>query len=814
MRYDRAFRERGYLSTILTSFEFDPIVFENVVLAGLTTGGVRDITVIADTERVNTQFAEYGPPQRAGRFYHLGKRQVIGRFHPKIVLQAGEKKARLMVGSANLTGSGIMGNLEAIAMLDARETDAWAAPLIRAAREYLERHIPRSDQAGHAALLRFDTRAPWLTDIPAARIVEDPDGNRHGLLHEDPESGIADQLVAFIGDDPIHRLVLVSPFWNADVQAVIDLVRSLGNPETSLVLNLNDHPIDPDRLERTEFTIHDAADLPGGENRRLHAKMLVACGAHADYSMTGSANMTREALYARTGGPGNAEACLVRTEGPGTAIQRLGLSDCLSRSLSIADHPPSSRQRRSDFDIPVPRDGGSLSIQMGFLTWTPPAGHPPQGCRIVLQGSGDTTIETVNPEKKDKRFVAEIAHLDPPPRRGRVLFPDGKTSAPVSIADVDRLARIGHGRLPAAQAKLLAEIGDMRNFDGQALDLATRIRAMVDAERNQRAGTRSPAAKSSKQDPSEDDITPMTREEFLGSETEADIERAETAYRNSAMGEIRRQIAAALGLGLETWDEDIEAEDVPGIDSADLAPSDERDRDEISDDLDNADDTKADNDAADDDPSKDPLGPPGTNGALRPPPSRKPVAAATGIQVSAKPLSRLEIQLSEHIMRMREEVRDEAVDVLSLRNAMSLNMVIFATLNDAAPVGAKPTHERPMPAGGTPRSSGWISLLGGLLATCRARLSQSKALANSLDKERIECLSALLFAIGILTDAVKEAKLKPGVHKTFQLLHADLGRIVQRATAEKPDAAAYLTKTLVGWDTVHNTSRNPASSNS
>lgn len=798
MRYDKAFRESGYLSTILTSFEFDPVVFENVALAGLTTGGARDITVIADTARVNTQFTEYGPPQRAGRFYHLAKRQVVGRFHPKIVLQAGEKKARLIVGSANLTGSGIMGNLEAIAVLEAREGDPWAAPLIRAARNYLERHVSRSDVAARAALLRFDTRAPWLMGIEAARSVEAPDGNRHGLLHEDPESGIAQQLVEFIGDDPIHRLVLVSPFWNTDLQAVIDLVSALGNPETSLVLNLCDHPIDPDRIESLGFAIHDAADLPGGENRRLHAKVLVACGARADYTMSGSANMTREGLYGRSGGPGNAEACLVRTETTGAAIERLGLSTCLSKRLKLSDHPPNPRQQRSETEAPAPRDGGSLSMQLGFLTWIPPDGHLPQDCRIALQGAGDTTIETVTLEKAGKRFVARIDHLAPLPRRGRVLFPDGATSAPVPIADVDHLARIGHGRIPTAQSRLLAEIGDMRKFDGQALDLATRIRAMVDAEQNQRGGNR--ARQTTPQTPKqpEDDATSMTREEFLGTETDADTERAETAYRNSAMGEIRRQIAAALGLGLETWADDFETDIDRAIDAADLAPSDERERDELPED---ADDSDAENEAAYDDRTEDQRKPPANDPAPTPIPRHALKATVK------KPLSKLETQLAGHITRMREEVRDDMVDVLSLRNSMSITMVIFATLNDAAPLGARPTHERPMPARGTSRSSGWISLLGGLLATCRDRLSHSNALETSLDKERVECLSAILFAVGILADAAKEAQLKPGVYETFQKLHADLGRIAQRATAEKPEVAAYLTKTLSGWDTAYKAAR-------
>jgi hypothetical protein len=67
-------------------------------------------------------------------------------------------------------------------------------------------------------------------ETEAARSVEDLDGIRHGLLHEDQESGTAEQLMGFIGGDPIYRLVLVSPFWNAELKAVIELTKALDGP--------------------------------------------------------------------------------------------------------------------------------------------------------------------------------------------------------------------------------------------------------------------------------------------------------------------------------------------------------------------------------------------------------------------------------------------------------------------------------------------------------------------------------------------------------------------------------------------------------
>ena len=40
MRYDRAFYDRGYHTALLTTFSFDPTVFENVPLVAMWSRGV------------------------------------------------------------------------------------------------------------------------------------------------------------------------------------------------------------------------------------------------------------------------------------------------------------------------------------------------------------------------------------------------------------------------------------------------------------------------------------------------------------------------------------------------------------------------------------------------------------------------------------------------------------------------------------------------------------------------------------------------------------------------------------------------------
>jgi hypothetical protein len=102
MRYDHEFRERGYHSAFLTTFAFDPVGFDNVTLTDLKNSGCRNIAVLADADMVNQSISDMGSPRFAGQSYHLAKRRLKAAFHPKIVLQLGNRRGRIMIGSSTI----------------------------------------------------------------------------------------------------------------------------------------------------------------------------------------------------------------------------------------------------------------------------------------------------------------------------------------------------------------------------------------------------------------------------------------------------------------------------------------------------------------------------------------------------------------------------------------------------------------------------------------------------------------------------------------------------------------------------------------
>src|SRR3546814_14745741 len=104
---------------------------------------------------VNQAFSDFGPPRFAGTSYHLIKAAAPGAFHPKITMLLGESKARLMVGSANLTALGLGGNKEQVASItwssDAHEN----AKVFMSALAYLRRSITAADQWFPVSLQRL-----------------------------------------------------------------------------------------------------------------------------------------------------------------------------------------------------------------------------------------------------------------------------------------------------------------------------------------------------------------------------------------------------------------------------------------------------------------------------------------------------------------------------------------------------------------------------------------------------------------------------------------------------------------------------------
>jgi hypothetical protein len=106
-------RQRGFNSTILLTYCFDPLFFERVILKDLGAGETGDILVLGDAREINESSKRWtGQLHDLGRRYQLALALTKGAFHPKVMLRVGSEGGAVWVGSGNLTSGGWGGGHE------------------------------------------------------------------------------------------------------------------------------------------------------------------------------------------------------------------------------------------------------------------------------------------------------------------------------------------------------------------------------------------------------------------------------------------------------------------------------------------------------------------------------------------------------------------------------------------------------------------------------------------------------------------------------------------------------------------------------
>lgn len=783
MRYDHAFRDPGYHSAFLTTFDLTPTVFEDVALVHLVGAGCRNIAVLGDTRMFNRTFHEVGAPHQAGTRYHLAKRTVAGAFHPKIVVQLGETKGRLMVSSANLTGAGLMGNLETVAVHTVSLEETGPARLIAAALDYFTGHVDPSDRAMARALLRARARTPWLDNVTAARELTASDGQRHAFATENTEAGVADTLLSFIDGDRIQRLVVVSPFWDAGLQAVSRLQDAMGGPETALVVDPFEQDFGPEAFRRlVRTTLHSSQALNGAKPRRLHAKLIIACGERSDYVLAGSANASLAGLFGRSERFGNAEACLIRTEPPGTALDRLRLTACLAEPMLLRDLCPRREDAGAAEEGTRLRDGGALSVDQGELQWLPPPNCDPARCAIQIETVNGQLLALEAPLRVDGRWLATISLPQDAQVLGRILFEDGSESVLLPIA---RLTALLRNTVPTASSRdyaLLEQFLLMTDYNADALDIAMQLAAMQDPPEP------GPVVRPLRHESRLKEVNSrtMSEEEFLRVD-EVDRRVLDELAGFGPLGEMHRRISSVLGLSLTGLDverpfEVAETEDdllTSGTDSG-LAPDGYNDSDEVA--------------IARQD---------GSTSIWNEGPHVGTAVQSPSATVIRSPLPRgsadlLASRLQIHVGRFCRSIQDPSQDPFSMRNALLVTLLIMAHLDVAAAPWDQPTEWHPLAADAP--TGGWVRQLGRMLQCHRDEWKRSEALNGELDPSRLNALGTLVHASSLVREVAVAAGMRRPVIEPLANVSADMARFAMSRVAADPAKSRRLEEVMARCD--------------
>lgn len=436
MKYYNAFGEPGYHSAFLTTFSFSAQAFEDIAFSKLRGAGCRNVAVLADQSMVNMSIEEFGAPRFAGSLYHLAKVSVPGAFHPKITLLLGEKKGRLLIGSANLTALGMAGNKELISDLVYTPEEPEPLPIFQSVFEFITAYAPSQDPWFPVAKERALEQSPWLMDDSSGERMASPEGLR--FICDGEDETVLEQIGAAIGDDTIERLVVMSPFWDRKLEGLKKLREMLGSPSTDVLIEKARGEFPASSLKSgAGVELFDVEDK--GKPRSNHAKLFVALGREWDHVISGSVNCTVPALLGRSVARGNAEAAIYTRVPTGTALEKLGLADYREEpiDLSFLSDPIALE---TDDDKREPIEAGTFELRGNKLSWIPPNGRLTVPAAVKVH---DTLGESLWDDFTVKSVERTSWYLDlslTRPKTARLCFPDGRLSASGIVIDFDVLA--------------------------------------------------------------------------------------------------------------------------------------------------------------------------------------------------------------------------------------------------------------------------------------------------------------------------------------------------------------------------------------
>ena len=130
---DRMFiKDQGYEVAAFCTFGLNLNFFENYLLKLDGLSNCDSISIFTDSSTYESFTQDLGSynPRWLNRKYMVSSIKTEGIFHPKIYLMASEKKAQIVIGSANLTREGIASNLEIISLFEVTDKDKKYAGLL------------------------------------------------------------------------------------------------------------------------------------------------------------------------------------------------------------------------------------------------------------------------------------------------------------------------------------------------------------------------------------------------------------------------------------------------------------------------------------------------------------------------------------------------------------------------------------------------------------------------------------------------------------------------------------------------------------
>ncbi|MBG6332826.1 hypothetical protein I5I23_25535 [Pseudomonas aeruginosa] len=472
----------GYEASLITTFNATLPFYEEVLLRKLVAAGCRHNVVLMDRRQCAASWESQATrPRLAGHAYTLLPIGVSGAFHPKVCLLLGAKKASILVGSHNLTLSGLGFNREITNWIEVGGAkDGEGAAVLKAVWLMLREWIELERGKAPEPLLES---ALAIGRFISPLIATAGDMGSPAVLAQGPRGqALIDQLAERI-TAPVRRIAVLGAFFDRQLALLKELKARW--PAADIVVGIDpdsvQHPGSYDGEIVRYVDAREATDRTG----YLHAKVLYfeTHDPAADVFVSGSANPSRPAWI--DGANGNVEAVVLQT---GSAARRAAEATSMLSLFELPELEPDAftaiQARNEATEI---EQTTSLPLLSGFsngdsgLIRISYRGEQMSVTAAVVLGPNQEKLETLAPLDLRDDEVVFRAKVEATEIRSCLLEQDGR---PIARAMILHPSMIESSSRSSKQYQIRSALSELGSSDGDISKVIASVERVIFAEQS------------------------------------------------------------------------------------------------------------------------------------------------------------------------------------------------------------------------------------------------------------------------------------------------------------------------------------------
>lgn len=303
---------RKYHSAIVTCYSYDFSFFEERILAVLRTANIKNVNVFVDGKFLETTLEHTtGKEFRANRTYALTPVYSKGVFHPKIMMLVGQRQGLLIIGSGNLTGSGICSNDEIWGAFQFSSSECEHSDLFLSVWQYLLSLYKHAKGFVPQTVEWISKYSLWLQELPKQELnwIELKSKQRLQFLFNNTDGNIFNRLTKLLPTAKPQSVSIISPYYDKD-GALIREIKETFNPKELNCVVQSKFGLLPTDYKNNSVNFYEWEDC-FETDKRLHGKLFHFQYQHEEYLLIGSPNATIAAMGSSKSNSLNDEACLL-----------------------------------------------------------------------------------------------------------------------------------------------------------------------------------------------------------------------------------------------------------------------------------------------------------------------------------------------------------------------------------------------------------------------------------------------------------------------------------------------------------------------